>query len=46
MGLLGDAFHVMGGVTRAAYGVSMWTGNSIYTALQNARTKKRNQTDM
>ena len=40
MGLLGDAFHVMGGVTRAAYGVSMWTGNSIYTALQNARTKK------
>lgn len=40
MSLLGDAFHVMGGVTRAAYGVSMWTGNSIYTALQNARTKK------
>lgn len=40
MGLLGDAFNVMGGVTRAAYGASMWTGNSIYTALQNARTKK------
>lgn len=40
MGLLRDSFAVMGGVTRAAYGVSMWTGNSIYTALQNARTKK------
>ena len=40
MGLLGDAFGVMGGISRAAYGASMWTGNSIYTALQNARTKK------
>lgn len=40
MGLFGDAFNIMGGVTRAAYGASMWTGNSIYTALQNARTKK------
>lgn len=40
MGLLSDTFSIMGGVTRAAYGASLWTGNAIYTALQNARTKK------
>lgn len=40
MGFLRDSFAIMGGVTRAAYGVSMWTGNTIYTALQEARTKK------
>lgn len=40
LGLLGDTFSIMGGVTRAAYGASLWTGNTIYTALQNARTKK------
>lgn len=40
MGLVSDTFSIMGGVTRAAYGASLWTGNAIYTALQNARTKK------
>lgn len=40
MGLLGNTLSIMGGVTRAAYGVSMWTGNTIYNALQNARTKE------
>lgn len=30
----------MGGVARGTASASMWTGNMIYTALQNARTKK------
>ena len=40
VGLFGTAFNIMGGVTRGATAASMWTGNMIYTALQNARTKK------
>lgn len=40
MGLFRDSLYVMGGVTRAAYSTSLWTGNAIYSALQNARTKK------
>ena len=31
---------MMGGVARGTASASMWTGNMIYTALQNARTKK------
>lgn len=40
MGLFGTTFNIMGGVARGATAASMWTGNMIYTALQNARTKK------
>ena len=40
MSLFGNAFGLMSGVTRGAASATMWTGNMIYTALQNARTKK------
>lgn len=40
MGLFGTAFGIMGGAVRGATAASMWTGNMIYTGLQNARTKK------
>ena len=40
MGLMRGMFSIMGGVTRAAYTSSLYTSNSIYTALQNARTRK------
>lgn len=40
MGLFNTAFNIMGGVARGATSASMWTGNMIYTGLQNARTKK------
>lgn len=40
MGLFGTTFNVMGGAARGATAASMWTGNMIHTALQNARTKK------
>ncbi len=40
MGLFGNAMGIMGGVARGTASASMWTGNMIYTALQNARTKK------
>lgn len=40
MGLFGTAFNIMGGAFKGATVASMWTGNMIYTGLQNARTKK------
>ena len=40
MGWFGNTMGIMGGVARGATSASMWTGNMIYTALQNARTKK------
>ena len=40
MGFLGTTFNVMGGVARGATAASLWTGNMIYTGIQNARTKK------
>lgn len=40
MGLFGNTMGIMDGVARGATSASMWTGNMIYTALQNARTKK------
>lgn len=40
MGLFGNAMGIMGDVARGTASTSMWTGNMIYTALQNARTKK------
>lgn len=40
MGLFGNAMGIIGGVARGTASASMWTGNMIYTALQNARTKK------
>jgi hypothetical protein len=40
MGAFGSAFKIMGGAMKGAMGASIWTGNAIYTALQNARTKK------
>ena len=40
MGWFGNSMWLMGGVARGATSASMWTGNMIYTALQNARTKK------
>lgn len=40
MGLFGTAFGIMGGAVKGATAASMWTGNMIYTGLQNARTKK------
>lgn len=40
MGLFGNTMGMMGGVARGTASASMWTGNMIYTALQNARTKK------
>lgn len=43
MGWFGTTMGIMGGVARGAVSASMWTGNMIYTALQNARTKKEVQ---
>lgn len=40
MGWFGTTIGIMGGVARGATAASMWTGNMIYTGLQNARTKK------
>lgn len=40
MGLFGTTMGIMSGVARGTASASMWTGNMIYTALQNARTKK------
>ena len=40
MGMLGSAFNIMGSVVKGSMSASMWTGNAIHTALQNARTKK------
>ena len=40
MGLFGNTMGIMGNVARGTASASMWTGNMIYTALQNARTKK------
>lgn len=40
MGMFSTAFNIMGGAFKGATTASMWTGNMIYTALQNARTKK------
>ena len=40
MGWFGNTMGIMGGIARGATSASMWTGNMIYTALQNARTKK------
>lgn len=40
MGWFGTTMGIMGGVARGATAASMWTGNMIYTGLQNARTKK------
>ena len=40
MGWFGTTMGIMGGVARGATSASMLTGNAIYTALQNARTKK------
>jgi len=43
MGMFDSAFNIMGGMMKGAMGASMWTGNAIYTALQNAHTKKEIQ---
>lgn len=40
MGWLGDAIGIAGGFGRGATSASLWTGNMIHTAIQNARTKK------
>ena len=40
MGLFNGTMGFMGSVLRGTSAVSLWTGNMIYTALQNARTKK------
>lgn len=40
MGWLGTTMGIMGGITRGATAATLWTGNMIYTGLQNARTKK------
>lgn len=40
MGWFGNTMGIMGGVARGATSISMWTGNMIYTGLQNARTKR------
>lgn len=40
MGLFGNTMGIMSGVARGTASASTWTGNMIYTALQNARTKK------
>ena len=40
MGIMGSAFNILGGAMKGAMGASMWTGNTIHTALQNAKTKK------
>lgn len=44
MGLFGSTMGIMSGVARGTASASMWTGNMIYTALQNARTKKEIRT--
>ena len=40
MGWLGDTFGIFSSATREMSARTLWTGNMIYTALQNARTKK------
>lgn len=40
MGWFGNTMGFIGGVARGNTSASMWTGNMVYTALQNARTKK------
>ncbi len=40
MGIFGTAFGIMGGAARGAASATMWTGNAIYTGIQNARTNK------
>ena len=40
MGWFSGTLHLMGSAMRGANAVSLWTGNMIYTGLQNARTKK------
>ena len=44
MGWFGTTMGIMGGVAHGATAASMWTGNMIYTGLQNARTKKEIRT--
>ncbi len=40
MGFISGSLYLMGGIMRGATRASMTTGNAIYSALQNARTKK------
>lgn len=40
MGWLGNTMGIVGGFGRGATSASLWTGNMIHTAIQNARTKK------
>ena len=40
MGWFGSTMGIIGGAARGAASASVWTGSMIYTALQNARTKK------
>lgn len=40
MGLFSDTLGILGGVARGTASATLWTGNMIHTALQNARTKK------
>lgn len=40
MGWFGNTIGIMNGIARGTASASMWTGNKIYTALQNARSKK------
>lgn len=40
MGWFGTTLGIMGGIARGATAASLWTGNQIYTGLQNARTKR------
>ncbi len=40
MSWFGATMGIMNGVARGTASASMWTGNMIYTAFQNARTKK------
>lgn len=43
MGLMREMFGIMGAVTKITYTSSLYTSNYIYTALQNAKTKKEIQ---
>lgn len=40
MGYWASPFNLMGAAARGASTASLWTGNMIYTGIQNARTKK------
>lgn len=44
MGLFNNSMGFMGSILRGTSTVSFWTGNMIYTALQNAYTKKEIKT--